>query len=586
MTENRITALPKLDVDRPVADIPIRLQSTGSELQSLEYDGGSSMSSTTSSGADSSCEYYHAFRIEVLDSSASSKRLGSQPDSQAVILKPLAAYREEKDLTRECQHRKDVVMDNHINGRVVVKRKGHRKSKTGCTTCRQRRVKCDEQLPVCANCVRHRVRCDYENLTPAELRDRYLAQLVDRVRTYLMRRTLGRERPFTALRPFQGLSNTDMRLLQHVTMLAKDFIAIRPEHGVIWKEVAVQHAQRDPFILHAFLALSSAHTGYIVKSPDLYRVALEHKTVALRGAQEAISNFSRENAESLLAASVLLCYQTFYTEDRDPSGGSVFAGLAQGIYTVLMAMGSWRDEYPLATLYYYTVRPENWPPPLQPEDNIARQEIFLSLRTHASRLEPHCQDSVSPTRRLCFNALIHELDIFIGGLIGGTFDSLPVEEQFMLTEPFARWQKCFVPSEAGPNNMPAGHRNEENAPVSDTILRVYVSDPVTRLLFAYFYCVGLLIDGLWPSLRRSGSFLVRLGPLEAILRGLQARPEWWMSVDGYAFFVRRVVDCYKIRSWVPVLDPAAQIDLPLRVAEVLWYGVSESWSLNTFNEGA
>lgn len=35
------------------------------------------------------------------------------------------------------------------------------KRKTGCLTCRRRKVRCDESRPVCANCVRLRLDCDY-----------------------------------------------------------------------------------------------------------------------------------------------------------------------------------------------------------------------------------------------------------------------------------------------------------------------------------------------------------------------------------------------------------------------------------------
>ncbi|TGO54243.1 hypothetical protein BCON_0110g00230 [Botryotinia convoluta] len=41
----------------------------------------------------------------------------------------------------------------------------HRKTKTGCITCRIRRVKCDECHPSCLNCKRHEVECKYDSTT-------------------------------------------------------------------------------------------------------------------------------------------------------------------------------------------------------------------------------------------------------------------------------------------------------------------------------------------------------------------------------------------------------------------------------------
>lgn len=44
----------------------------------------------------------------------------------------------------------------------VFKRKFHSKSRKGCSTCKRRRVKCDEQKPVCGNCVRMKLTCGYQ----------------------------------------------------------------------------------------------------------------------------------------------------------------------------------------------------------------------------------------------------------------------------------------------------------------------------------------------------------------------------------------------------------------------------------------
>lgn len=40
-------------------------------------------------------------------------------------------------------------------------RKSHTKSRTGCTSCKRRRVKCDEGLPSCGSCRRLALVCEY-----------------------------------------------------------------------------------------------------------------------------------------------------------------------------------------------------------------------------------------------------------------------------------------------------------------------------------------------------------------------------------------------------------------------------------------
>lgn len=48
------------------------------------------------------------------------------------------------------------------------KKQKHRKSKLGCLNCRQRRIKCGEELDSCYNCLDRNLRCTFLDLTPAE----------------------------------------------------------------------------------------------------------------------------------------------------------------------------------------------------------------------------------------------------------------------------------------------------------------------------------------------------------------------------------------------------------------------------------
>ncbi|KAK0504799.1 hypothetical protein EDD18DRAFT_1126419 [Armillaria luteobubalina] len=37
----------------------------------------------------------------------------------------------------------------------------HTRSRTGCLTCRRRRVKCEETKPTCRNCIRDSLNCEF-----------------------------------------------------------------------------------------------------------------------------------------------------------------------------------------------------------------------------------------------------------------------------------------------------------------------------------------------------------------------------------------------------------------------------------------
>ncbi|KAK9462399.1 uncharacterized protein V1516DRAFT_670158 [Lipomyces oligophaga] len=467
------------------------------------------------------------------------------------------------------------------SGREIIKRKSHRKSKTGCITCRTRRVKCDEKLPICNNCSKHKVRCDYADLKPDQLHDLHLAQLVDRAINYFVLRSNVLSRPFASIRPFPTLSETDMKLLQHISLVSTRFILARPEHTLIWKEVAVQSAQTEPFILHAFLALASAHLAFLFNSAELFRYSLEHKNAALCGTQIALTQFSKYNSENVLAASLLLCWQSFYTEDLDPSGGAMFASLSFGVETVLEVMNPWRHEFPLASQYYHTLESIEFPPLFDVEDYGSRMTVFKLLRTSILILEPLCGRSKPASRRYCINALLTNLNCLMDLVEGGEFDRLSYLEQKEAVKSFTRWQTCFVPMEMSDDAPILGYIINDSTPISESLVKDYGNDSVVRLIFAYFYSVNLLVIAFWPQLRPCRSFIPILGSIESIMWGLKQHRDWWSSIRDETAFILRLIDCFKISSWEPIMNMTMPFDLPDRVNEILWYGLTESVSLNT-----
>jgi len=63
------------------------------------------------------------------------------------------------------------------------------------------------------------------------------------------------------------------------------------------------------FVMHAILALSATHIAWLTDCPLVSQLAYEHRGIALKGLQEAIGSFSRENSDAVLAASLLLSWQ-------------------------------------------------------------------------------------------------------------------------------------------------------------------------------------------------------------------------------------------------------------------------------------
>ena len=63
------------------------------------------------------------------------------------------------------------------------------------------------------------------------------------------------------------------------------------------------------FALSSVLAFSATHMAWLTRSPETDNLAYHHRGIALKGLQEAIGNFSEENSDAVLAASILLSWQ-------------------------------------------------------------------------------------------------------------------------------------------------------------------------------------------------------------------------------------------------------------------------------------
>lgn len=85
-------------------------------------------------------------------------------------------------------------------------------------------------------------------------------------------------------------------------------------------------AAHHDFVMSAVLAFSATHLASETNSVETSNLAYQHRGVALNGLHNAIGNFSENNSEPILAASVLLSWQT-----TDWAG---WMSLVQGISTV------------------------------------------------------------------------------------------------------------------------------------------------------------------------------------------------------------------------------------------------------------
>lgn len=62
--------------------------------------------------------------------------------------------------------------------------------------------------------------------------------------------------------------------------------------------------------MSSILALSAMHMAWLTDSVETKNLAYYHRGVALKGLGEAIGDFSQDNSDAILAASILLSWQS------------------------------------------------------------------------------------------------------------------------------------------------------------------------------------------------------------------------------------------------------------------------------------
>ncbi|KAL4756513.1 Zn(II)2Cys6 transcription factor [Aspergillus foveolatus] len=134
-------------------------------------------------------------------------------------------------------------------------RKSMPKVRTGCFTCKQRRVKCDEGKPGCQNCERTRRRCEGYPPGPASALagdgslDAQAQQCMQQIVVYNL--------PFK----FPG-SAADRQLLHFYTCEAAGGLSSFSD-STLWSNIVLQRSHHQPVVRHALVALAALYRDYM-----------------------------------------------------------------------------------------------------------------------------------------------------------------------------------------------------------------------------------------------------------------------------------------------------------------------------------
>lgn len=378
-------------------------------------------------------------------------------------------------------------------------RRSHTKSRKGCETCKRRHIRCDETFPQCRNCTKHKIRCPYNDITVADDRsvspDRPELMWTPQIEADIARWQQTGVFPFPALNIYpepnpQYLTVESLRLIYHVASICQQLRSISADGFTIWTRqipTIIGIGATNAYVMHALLAFSASHITYLNECPVVGIMADEHRGIALKGLQEAISTFSRETSDAILAASLVLSWQA--TDWRS------WTQLMQGTRSVIEAMDPWKHESQFG-------------------DFIAESSTF-----------PTAPPSPTPDHKPS-QPLKEDLEVFQRTI-----------QQLQKVEAFLKHNKEDFQTVAQLITFLKGARKESNTPVAQQFARLRPlrdwlfwtpvrffqatgGSPASLISIAHLYTVALVMERLFPEIGAAYFGSLSIGPVEEIARRL------------------------------------------------------------------
>ncbi|KAJ5564158.1 hypothetical protein N7513_000400 [Penicillium frequentans] len=160
------------------------------------------------------------------------------------------------------------------------------KVRTGCATCKTRKVKCDEQRPKCHRCVSTGRSCPgYPQAAHSQ----------PEIKMYNI--------PFKV----PG-SRTDRELLHYYCCEAADSIS-RFSENTLWKHLILQRSQDQPVIRNSLVTLSCLYRDYSFSESPRLEVSVKHIQLITRSHSQLRAHLARDASAEV----ALICSLIFYT---------------------------------------------------------------------------------------------------------------------------------------------------------------------------------------------------------------------------------------------------------------------------------
>ncbi|CAG8958118.1 hypothetical protein HYFRA_00000464 [Hymenoscyphus fraxineus] len=253
-------------------------------------------------------------------------------------------------------------------------RRSHRKTRTGCRTCKRRKIKCDEGRPSCWNCIKHSVSCDFlpPAASPAGSSNvgtppgHHVAGFIGRNGIWSSpTNTFSSSFAMANNGALPELNMNDLELLHHWSLSTSLSMTSDPVLRTLWRTKIPQMAFEFPFLMRGILTVAALHLAYLhPERRDFYvSNSLQHHDIALSGATEVLPNVSNENCMPLHIFSILTCIHSL-GRPRKPEdflvvgeqGIAKWFVLFKGVVLIIERFSETMSTGPLAAFFHSRVR--------------------------------------------------------------------------------------------------------------------------------------------------------------------------------------------------------------------------------------
>ncbi|KAF2705977.1 hypothetical protein K504DRAFT_414052 [Pleomassaria siparia CBS 279.74] len=202
-----------------------------------------------------------------------------------------------------------------------VSKRPHKKSRAGCTTCKKKKVKCDESLPTCSYCAPRKLPCIYPpprsknkeketldtSVSPTTSTEHQALPADDFNATPIRIQTPEWLVP-AAMTAAGQLTPLDLDLLHQYKSVTWRSLSVRTERVVdeINRELLPRIALSHPYLLYTVLSISAAHRNAMYPSKQAQHVSALYRQKAFAAYNKTLESITTDNYEALLVTSLLM----------------------------------------------------------------------------------------------------------------------------------------------------------------------------------------------------------------------------------------------------------------------------------------